>query len=414
MGMWNLRALAVVVTVSAAALGCGGGSSGLPIMGMLGVPSPALVGANVLFVDAALNGHPGGRLLVDTGSPFTLVAAAAFPGATLPNRQQVTIDLGVGPALTIDNVPALQITTPTMDGLHLGGILGGNVLRQFPSAFDYAHQQLRLGDGAAPTDVEQPGASIGFGLQGGGVETSVMPAIAVPATRIPVTVDIEGISHPFVLDTGASEVTVRAALFAAVTSDGRAVLDGFPISTAAGPTTGRVSRLRSVTVAGEEVTNVPVLTIGDSLIDALSSEVGHPVDGLLGGSFLREFLVTIDYPRGTLHLQRYASRAHIVDEFQRVGIELEPDATGAHRFAVGVVYAGTDAQLKSLAVGDEVISIDGQALDGLDPIAADALLDGLPGTTKQIGLGQTGGGAPANAVVTVRVDDLVAVPPPAP
>src|SRR6185369_17722107 len=124
----------------------------LQTMGMLGVPSPALVGANVVLVSATLNGHAGGRLLVDTGSPYTIVDAAEFPGAALPQRQQVNVDIGLG-ALTIDAVPSIQIANGTMDALHLGGILGANVLRQFSSEFNYRDQTLRLGAGAAPSGV---------------------------------------------------------------------------------------------------------------------------------------------------------------------------------------------------------------------------------------------------------------------
>src|SRR5205823_5359895 len=111
--------------------------------------------------------------------------------------------------------------------------------------------------------------------------------------------------------------------------------------------------------------------INDQLLDAIQMEVGHPVDGLLGGNYLRQFMVTIEYPKGTLHLQRYTN-ATIVDEFKRVGFEIGPAAqSSAHVYAVGVVYQNTDAQAKGLAVGDELVSIDGQALDTVDSVAAD-------------------------------------------
>src|SRR3954465_9496479 len=84
---------AAVLSASLAVAGCGGDGSGLPTMGMQGMPSAAGGAENILLVDAALDGHPGGRLLVDTGSPFTLVNPSVFAGATLPQATQVTIDL---------------------------------------------------------------------------------------------------------------------------------------------------------------------------------------------------------------------------------------------------------------------------------------------------------------------------------
>ena len=85
--------------------------------------------------------------------------------------------------------------------------------------------------GTATSDVEQPGAAIPFKIEGGGTVSSATTTLSYPATRIPVTVTIEGVDHPFILDTGASEVTVRASLFAALAADGRTVMQAFPVGT---------------------------------------------------------------------------------------------------------------------------------------------------------------------------------------
>jgi C-terminal processing protease CtpA/Prc len=151
------------------------------------------------------------------------------------------------------------------------------------------------------------------------------------------------------------------------------------------------------------------MTIGDQLIDGLQGELGRPMDGLLGGSFLREFLVTIDYPQGKLQLQRYVPPAAIKDEFKRVGIELGT-GSGAHAYAVAVVYPGSDAEAKGINMGDVLVSVDGQDLDNLDPISADESLDGAVGTTKQITLADAANASIANGTIEVRVDDLIPVP----
>jgi hypothetical protein len=402
---------AVSLATTLALAGCGGdsgGDSGIHAMG-LGMPSPALVGVNLIFAEASLNGHPGGRLLIDTGSPFTLINPAQFPGATLAPTTQVTVNLGFG-GVTVDNVPALQLTGSTMDDLHLAGIGGGNMMKQFSAAFDYRGMKFRLGDGPAPDGAAQPGTEIPFVLQGGGaVMAGAGMTVLFSATRIPVTVDIEGTSHQFILDTGASEVNVRSSLFTQLTADGRPQLGGFPVTTASGPATATVTRTRSVSVAGETVTNVATMTIGDTLLDSLSGEVGHTVDGLLGGTYLREFFVNVDYARGKLHLQRYASRDHIVDELQRVGI-----ATGAGTAGGGIsvvtVYARTDAEQKGIGAGDELLTVDGVPVDPLDAIANEIAVQGAVGTTKVLGFGTAQSPNVAHMQLTVRVDDLV--PPP--
>jgi S1-C subfamily serine protease len=170
-----------------------------------------------------------------------------------------------------------------------------------------------------------------------------------------------------------------------------------------------VTRAQTITVGGQTVVNAPVMTIGDELIDGLENELARPMDGLLGGSYLREFLVTIDYPHGTLQLQRYSPPVVIQDEFKRVGFELGT-GTGMHAYAVAVVYPGTDAAARGIQMGDVVLSVDGQDLDNLDPISADESLDGMVGTSKQIGLGATTDPTLANTTVAVRVDDLIPVP----
>jgi hypothetical protein len=305
-----------------------------------------------------------------------------------------------------------------MDPLAFAGLFGGNVMRQFTVRLDYANPQLafRLGMPSmepAVEGVEVPGAAIPFKLEGGGRgQVPGGQVVSYPATRIPLDVTVEGVSHPFILDTGASETTVRGSIFSTLTADGRKQLAGLPISTVSGPTSSTVTRTRALMVGGETVTNPAVMTlgnpIGDDIIDTIQAEVGHPVDGLLGGNFLREFMVTIDYPKGTLHLQRYTSAA-IVDEFKRVGFELGT-GTGTHRYAVGVVYAGTDAAAKMLTVGDEVVSVDGQALDPLDSVTADDLLNGAVGSTHAVALGQTAVASLTNTTVTLLVEDLIPAP----
>lgn len=345
-----------------------------------------------------------------------LLDASKFPGLVLPPKPQVTANVSAGD-FTVDNVPLLQLSIGSpMDPLNFAGLFGGNVMKQFSVRLDYAHPDRAFRLGMPPMEmatdgVEAPGASASFALQGGGRARLEDEIISFPATRIPLQVEIEGVTHPFILDTGASETTVRSSVYGSVIADGRSELFGLPISTVSGPAMASVTRVRSLAVAGAQVANPVVMMIGptgEMLLDTIQDEVRHPVDGLLGGNFLREFMVTIDYPHGTLHLQRYTT-ATIVDEFKRVGIEFGP-GIGAHRFVVGVVYAGTDAAGKALNEGDEIVSIDGQALDALDSAAADSLLNGTVGATHALGLGLALSPGLSNTTVDIRVDDLVPLP----
>jgi hypothetical protein len=389
---------------------CGGdGDSGFSTMGMPGMPSPARTGANLIFAEVDVNGHDGPLMLVDTGSPFTLIDPDRLPDISFPDRAQVPVDLTFG-SFTIDDVPAIQTRFLTDGSFSIPPIVGGNLMREFSTQLDYRGMQLTIGDGADATGVET-GSDVDFELQGGGagtIDPQQTMVVHYPSTRVALNVDIDGTSHPVILDSGASEVTVRQALFDDLVADGRPQTSGFALSTASGPMSGRVTRAQSISVGGEVVTNPAVLSLGDdALFDALAREIGHPVDGLLGGSFLREFLVTIDYPHRTLRLQRYVPPSPVPDEFKRIGVEIQRNGSG---FAVSKVYAGSDAAAKQLAVGDVITSIDGQELAGMDLLAADLLLDGTVGETKQVGLGETANASLANSVIPIRVDDLLPAP----
>ncbi|HVY38682.1 MAG TPA: aspartyl protease family protein [Polyangia bacterium] len=428
-----------MLAAAVAIVSCGdGGDSKYATTGSLGIPSSAVVGANLVFAAASVNGSPSTEpaefgVLIDTGSPVVLIEPGLFglPAPATADDVQTHIDLGFlkdgDTVVTIKKVPALQLSAAMMDEIGFGGILGGNVMRDFSIQLDYAAPMMTgfcLGCiSQARDDVDSPGAAIPFTLRGGGrgpvpLTSTVQPTVSIPSTRVPVTVEIDGTSYPFILDTGASEVSVRTSVFDALTADGRSKLMGFPITTVMGDSGASVTRARSVTVGGESVANVPVMTIpGDDLLDGISKELDGSgrtqIDGLLGGSFLRNFLVTIDYPKGQLHLQRYATQTW-QDEFQRVGIGLaQTPPHSLHTYAVGNIYAGTDASKKGLRVGTEIWSVDGKPLDALDPIEADATLDGTPGTSKTLEIANADDAA-TPMTVEVLVDDLIPAPPPAP
>ena len=218
--------LVALVVIALALAACDDDPSGFPTMGMPGIPSPTKLGANLIFADVELDGVPGGRLGVDTGSPVVLIDPTKFPGATVPMGAQLTASLSFGD-FTVDGIPMIQIrTSGSMDPLAFAGLLGGNVMRQFSMQLNYADptQAFRLGMppmDTSPPGVEIPGASIGFTLEGGGRGQVQGGTVTIVPTRIPVTVDIDGVSRPFILDTGASETSVRATVYASIVADGR-------------------------------------------------------------------------------------------------------------------------------------------------------------------------------------------------
>ncbi len=442
--------LMVCGLVTAATVSCGssgGGSSnppdsGVSTMGMLGEPSTALIAGNLIFVNASMNTmaeDPGSfGMLIDSGSPVVLIDPSLFGGTppTTAAKIPTTVDLGLLganglPVVVIDNARVLQVSNAMMDALGFGGILGGDVMSQFSVQLDYSAPMMEgfcLGCTASTdrTDVQLPGGGVSFSLKGGGHSAVTLgtdaqgnainsPAVNIPPTRIPVTVTIDGTNHSCIVDTGATEVSLRSTVYAQLISDGRAQLvSGIAIMTIAGASNASLTRAKTITVGGETVMDAPVMTImstpADQLLDGISRELGTQIDCLLGGSFLRNFLVTIDYPNGQLDLQPYVTPP-IPDEFRRVGITLGLDAT-ARNFVVSSVYPNTDAAAKNIMVNDQIVAIDGTTLMSVGYVAtADQLLDGMPGTSKMITFGsKTGDPALTNMTVSIKVDDLIPNP----
>jgi hypothetical protein len=390
---------------------CSGQS--IDISGPLGTPIQGATHGNVMYIPVAVDNTMARPLAVDTGAPVTLLDPTAFTELNLPSGQ--SSHTFVSGALTFKGVPAVALSPCGMmmcSDQQLDGLFGGNILRQIETTFNYRDQQLVLGPLTVPGGVEPVGASKKFDLQGGGRGQlqGASGIIDFPATRISITVTIEGTDYPFILDSGASLMVLDPAVFASLSNDGRATTQVGALTTM-GMGSSQAMRLKSVVVAGAEVQGAPVLSSPLDL-SQLAAEVGHPVQGLLGGTYLREFLVSADYPSTQLTLRRYDTRDHIHDEFIRVGILLAQGSDGS--FAVAYVFPKTDASNNTSLtcpqgnqrLGATVVSVDGTALGGLAPEDADLTLRGTAGVYKTLVLQPPCPGfAPVTA--SIRVDDVL-------
>jgi hypothetical protein len=393
-----------------ALLSCSSASGGLWISGQQGKPIPATNLVDTLVIPLAANGREGSAI-VDTGSPILALDLSAFVEAGLPDGSGTLDTLTLG-ALTIGHptvVGANLVTSPDPK-IPVGGSLGCEILCSFSLSMNYRDSEVTLGVGAVPANVTVPAARVPFQLEGGGNVTvpGVPGNVVFPASRVSLSATLEGQAYSFVVDTGDSFVTVRESIFATLVADGRAEISGIATSTPGQSSTSSVTRLRSLSVGGESVAGLVASedSVVEASLDAVAQEVGHPVDGLLGGSFLRQFYVTIDYASSTLTLQRYTVGGPTFDLFDRLGV-LITTATATGPAVVSQVFSGTHAEQQGVAVGDQIVAVDGQPLAGLGTTASDELLSGAVGSSKSVQFGAAEARALSMKTVSILVDDIL-------
>jgi hypothetical protein len=320
--------------------------------------------SDVPQVEVVVDGREPHAFLVDTGAPATLLDVAVYGVAA-----------GVEPTATLE---AFGLTVLDLDcaalnlfggSLTVGGILGGDILRHFTFTLDYRGAWASLCDdaqGAPPpggADVGPP-TTRGFELRGGGIlSTPDGDSLRVGTTRVVLDLNVEGHELTAVLDTGASSVVLREDLYVTLLDErpDRPVLQGFEVLTVDNAQDVEVTRLASVRVTGDggtpnaAQTSVPALVVlGSGALDNLSAETGRQVQALLGGAFLRYYLLALDYEARRVTLQPYLNPDHVpTDEY--VGVGFTWDELGTGNVVVENVVPGSDADQQGVAAGDRIL-----------------------------------------------------------
>ena len=378
----------IQLVIFAMALGCGGDSA-FDYEGEAGQPVGARVAGWVPSVDVTIAGTGPHNFLVDTGAPLTMLDADAF---STYDDGQYDVEVG-GFGLVFPDYPIAVFDVFNFqqeDHNRFAGIIGGDLLQQFTLSIDYRDERMWLDDawaGGLPAGAVGAAVvattTIAAPVMGGGV--AIVPGDcplgcgtrSLPATRVMVEVVLEDYPEAvwMLVDSGASAVVIDENLMAELSTTGaRPRLDGVTVGTAAGDVDGYFTRVWSLRLAGEvEESSVAALVLpGTDIFAGIAAEVGVPVRGLVGGSFLRNYLTTIDYPGDEISLSRYANLDHVdASEFVRPGFTM---GRYAGVWLVQDVHPGTAAAAAGIVANDQVVAIDGDDISGLDAGGVAALL----------------------------------------
>lgn len=257
---------------------------------------PFILVNNLPVVQATVDGHTG-NFILDTGAEVTLLNQRFFAGG-VPSAPT-----GAGATGTLARTASyearsfvwqdLRLTdmTLTTTGLsHLGaapllGLLGADLLGQYAVTLDYPHRLVTLQTAAAPP-LPPPLAILPFTQRGH------LPVLAVT---------IAGQSYDVALDSGASMNMLAESLLPALKDE---------LSNSFTSSLGGASAQQRVVTGGtlRLAMLVPRLPLRDMVtifttIGPLARSQPTPVVGILGYEFLRQYQVTINYPKGVIEVR---------------------------------------------------------------------------------------------------------------
>ena len=343
-----------------------------------------------IAVDAVAGGKPL-RLVLDTGAGANVLTpdAARRLGLSLRDADFQVKGAGDAPmsaklatipelklgALTLKRVATVVVPLP--GALECDGLLGYPLFARFVTTLDYAARRVTL----APP-----------GTRPGGV-----PVVLRLANNIPeVEASVDGIRSWFRLDTGAGDALTLFAPFV----ERNKLREKYPsrIETVVGRGVGGLlrgdmTRLESFTLGGYTIERLPAdlsRQTGGAFFDEESG-------GNVGGSLIKRFIATLDYPGGRLYLTR-GPLFHAPFEMNRTGLSLDFEEG---KVSVVAVIPKSPAEDAGVREGDTITALDGTPVGRLKPGAVRAALRQRAGAQLRLSV-QRGTEPPRDAMLTLK------------
>ncbi|MFI5371782.1 MAG: PDZ domain-containing protein [Candidatus Eisenbacteria bacterium] len=299
------------------------------------------------------------------------------------------------------------------------GLLGQSLYRDRAVLIDYQGRRLAFMPSAPPgdslADVELSRAALGDALS---ERAAAIRFRLLGDGKVVVRAAVDGseaASLTLIVDTGSSKTALFHGPLAAAAPQSRhwRTIGGVTAPTLLGDASARIARVPRLLVVdargvsrrssgqatdgtpaggsrgvgdakgrtpgdAAEQRDVDAVVIDGDLERVLSADVGEPVHGLLGYSFLRHYRVTIDYPRRVLWLDPLPRETDDRPyEYCHVGLQLERRESSV---VVTGVLDGSPAERAGIRVGDVLVALDDGTVAERDLIETIRSLEGPPGS----------------------------------
>jgi predicted aspartyl protease len=357
----------------------------------------------VILVPARLSAESerdtSGVFVLDTGAGFLALdlGLARLLGLTRRDTEALAVDLAerplarlelgglqmdqVSPVLTIDAGVIRRVT-----GRPVLGLLGQGLFHDRMVVLDYLEGSLAIlppgRDSSGSVPASCPGMSVGavavpFRLVGDG-KMLVSALVTTRAKRPPAKVTL-------IVDTGATKsILFRPSLDRRIPGwKDWPALRGLGAPTLIGQASACLVRVPRIELPGHGGRvgrpGMDAAVLEGGLVEVLAEDVGEPVDGLLGYSFLKHYRIALDFPRRLLWLD--PSRGDVEDrpeEYSQPGLQLESVGRSVRVMAVA---EGSPAERGGIRALDELIEVDGESVAALDVVTITRRLEGAPGST---------------------------------
>ena len=261
----------------------------------------------LILIPVSVNGSEAQEFVLDTGAGTTLLTTvmAARAGIQPTGTKEgagaagrVVVQTGQAEKITVGTLSAWDVPVAITDelqrigeaiGASVHGAIGHSFLKGLRITIDYRGGRLRLEDAPATPD------SRGVPLR--------LAHPSKPLALVSAQVNGEG-PFTFADDTGASITVISPELARRLGIESTSA----PSMTGGGGAISSTSGTIGSLMIGRAVGRRLSVMIADFL-NALSSAVGTPLDGVVGYNFLRGFTVSIDYPNSVLGLEIEAPEA---------------------------------------------------------------------------------------------------------